>query len=172
MVASILATVVLAALSGCSGSSEYAAQYKALSPTYTQDRAQAIVRCVAEAGFTVHTNEGGGVGYSSNEVPDAQADLADQAIKTCYTSLQGAEAPLTTTQWTTIYHLQVEARGCLASQGYDTSEPPTLQTFLGSTQGSPWSPWSEMNRYRLPQAKVAELTVKCPDPLVYAAEFK
>lgn len=169
------ALVCLLALAGCAGeeASPAAQEYASLNVTLLEDNANEVVECVKErTGFEVTADPDGSVGYTNEDVPESQYEIVDAAIPECFEELGFiTDGVLSDEQKTRMYALQVEARNCLAEQGYDTPEPPSEAVYL-DTYGTPeyWAPWGHMGNYQLSSEEMTTLLAACPDPGAFASQ--
>lgn len=79
--------------------------------------------------------------------------------------------PPSTEDLTRLYHLEVEARSCLAGHGIEIDEPPTLQTFLAAPPEQRWSAHSEAFR-ELAGPEAQHIVQACPDPGTYMSYWQ
>lgn len=161
--------VALALLTSCTAapSEDYSLQYQELDSRIFQVRGEAVAACLAEKGFPdAIVGEDGSVGYSPQE---AQRDLYQAAMDSCLSSVcpecghRPSDAKLKR-----LYYLQIEARECLAAEGYPTSAPPTVQTFY-DTYGTDaqWAPWGEIGLRLAKENLLATILERCPDPVEF-----
>ena len=173
---------------GCSpAETETAKQYKGLSPSFRLDQSKLIVECVKEKGFTVKSDVQGGVGYTSDEVPDDQIDLVNAAIKTCYADSGFGDdslAEITDEQLHKLYALNLEAAKCLESLDIfgdikvQVAEAPSEQSFVDTFRAPgdapPWSPWGSDTLKQISSVDkdtVEKARLNCPDPLNYVYQL-
>jgi hypothetical protein len=161
--------VGLLVLSGCASSEEsaIAQEYASIEFSLLEDNANKVVECVHErTGFTVTADRDGSVGYTSQDVPASQYSVVDAAIPACFEDLGFIDdGELSASQKQHLYELQKEALACLAREGYDLPEPPSLAVYV-ETYGTAdhWAPWAGMGQYQLASEKMIALQEKCPDP--------
>lgn len=165
---------MLLALAGCAGKSEPTAaqDYAELSYAQDQKRGQQVADCLAEStGFILEVDWQGGIGYSSEEVPQSQQELVDEEMDRCHAKYW-PEAPEKHSDESVarLYALQVEARKCYMAEGYSLSEPPSEATFIDTYQSGDefWNLVMELTlTYKLGGDGYSDLLKKCPDPLSF-----
>lgn len=160
--------IVVLVLTGCSASeptSPYTAEYTELGDLNAQriDRTERIVACLADAGFPgAEIQEDGSTAI---ELTDEQMEGYNQAASDCL--LEACPAcgqPPSSETLTRLFHLQVEAARCLTEAGFDTSDAPSLQSYLGSPAESRWSPHRDAAQALASSGRMNEILESCPDP--------
>jgi hypothetical protein len=168
--------LVMLTTAGCADGgvpSPYLSQYQNLDDLddLRVERTQKIVACLGEAGYpcsVVHED-----GTSEIFVDDSQLEGYNKAASICLkTVCPTCGEELQTSTLTRLYHLQVEAQKCLSSEGFPTSEPPTLQTFLGASAMSRWSPHREAAQAIAASGRIDEMRNVCPDPETYVSYWE
>lgn len=155
-------------MSGCAPGGDSAAAHadyveqSAQLPELRQERTNRVIACMADAGFPGLT--AGADGTTQASIPQEQADAYDVAAAACYQEVCTAcGQPLSRAAWERLYSLQVEAMRCVREQGYEVSDAPSVQTYLGSPEDQRWSPHREIAQQ--PGAHLGEPVEKmCPDP--------
>ncbi|KAA9104539.1 hypothetical protein [Microbacterium rhizomatis] len=167
----VLGVMVFAvlAIAGCSSSpadqQEPSAEYQSLGDFQDQraDRTRQIVACLDEAGFPGAVIQEDG--STSIELTAEQTAGYNQAASQCL--LEACPAcgePPSAETLTRLYHLQLEAARCLSEEGFPTSDPPTLQSYLEASAESRWSPHREAAPSLASSGHMNELMEVCPDP--------
>lgn len=102
-----------------------------------------LARCITDHGFSVTlTKDGPGLSYAS--VPPEQNQLAYAVEMACKEGLHLPKpAPLSVDQLEETYAYMVALAGCLVSQGYSVSDPPSVGVYIDS-QGN-WNPYDDVN---------------------------
>lgn len=155
-------------VTGCSSvepTGEYAAEYNELGDLNAQrvDRTERIVACLADAGFPgAEIQEDGSTAI---ELTDEQVEGYNQAASQCLQEVCPAcgEPPSSETL-TRLFNLQVEAARCLADEGFESSDAPSLQSYIESAAESRWSPHRDAAQAIASSGRMNEILASCPDP--------
>lgn len=140
-------TVALAALvvvlSGCASAQTDPQQSASAAGSMEQQTAQnALVACLADAGWSVEVDADGGI-FVPGGVPDEQFPTYQAAIETCTVSRQSGVpqlADLSAADWTRLYELESKTAECLRAEGVDVPAIPSEQAFIEQYRSSePWT---------------------------------
>lgn len=130
--------------------------------TTLEDQTAVLVECLNEAGFAATQNESGqGIEFEGIE---AQAESYAMAYYTCqaeYPLDPLFRVPFTNAELEYLYYYTTgELTECVESHGYETTAPPSLQSFVESyEQGAAWSPFEAV--VGLSQSEFDELRRAC-----------
>lgn len=126
-------------LSGCAGEETPAPSSQATSASDAAERQSA---CLTERGWEVSIASDGAIQAS---VPDEQMDVYRQDIADCGEGLLPDPATFSDEQWSEMYAAVMDSADCLAEQGYEAADRPSLQLFI-QIEGD-WSPYSDIDTY-------------------------
>lgn len=127
------------------------------------DRGEKAAECLADAGYPGSLVQEDG----STEIntTDAQRDGYLEAAAKCMQEVcEKCGSPLSQATLTRVYELLLDTRTCLAREGIDVSEPPTLQVYLDSPELERWSPYREAAITVATSGRSYEISKACPDP--------
>lgn len=98
-----------------------------------------LYECLTSRGWHVELLPDGSIEASSETIPEEQYEQyaadRDECAALAYTPL----SDLTDGDWQRLYQLELEARDCLISLGYEIEEPPSYQQFREEGATAPWS---------------------------------
>lgn len=146
---------------------DYSLQYQELDSEIFEVRGQAVAACLDESGFPdAIVGEDGSVGYSPKEI---QRNLYQTTLDSCMSKVcplcgqRPSDGALER-----LFRLQIEAKECLAREGYSTSAPPSAQTFY-DTYGTneQWAPWGEIGLRLAKENLLESVSEQCPDPVEF-----
>lgn len=160
-----MAAVLL--LSACAGGGDaWPEEYGALDVETLQDDAQAVVQCLEDEGFPGYTATADG-SIQSPLIPEEQESAHVDAFDRCKEKVgfvMPSNQGLSHEQLEVLYRYEIEARACLSGLGYETVEPPTLQTYIDNYGTSEqWSAWREVGG--AVGANFSSVAEQCPDPV-------
>jgi hypothetical protein len=131
--------------------------------------ASVFLACVEAHGFTAELQPDGSVLVQS--APE-QFEVFRQVMDECRREslgLTGTVPPPTAEQVEQFYEDLIELSVCLEGQGYDISEPPSLDAFIEGGVGS-WDPIGEVLAiHDLSPSRLNQLNAVCPQPQLYSA---
>jgi hypothetical protein len=134
------ALIIAATLTpGCSAEESPEPTSHATSAQEAADRQSA---CLRDRGWAVTITADGGI---SSSVSEEQMDVYRQDIEECGKGLLPDRAKFTDEQWSEMYAAVIESADCLAEQGYEAPETPSLQAFIDLN--GDWSPHSTIDTY-------------------------
>jgi hypothetical protein len=97
------------------------------------------IQCLHDHGFPVEVIPPGD-GISFSNVPSEQMEAADRTFEACQAGLNLPEyAEPTHEQLEQHYYYLLELKECVEAEGYATTDPPSLETFIET--GGLWSPY-------------------------------
>jgi hypothetical protein len=135
----------------------------------SEEAALAFIACVEEKGFTTARLPDGGVQVQS--APE-QVDVFRAVMDKCGLVSMGLSGPApepTPEQIEMFYEGLVALSVCLEDQGYDITEPPSLEAFVEGGLGS-WDPLGEVLAiHDLSPSRLDTLNEACPQPELYSA---
>ena len=161
----VLALVLFAGCASTESSGEYKAEYVALSDLNAEriERIERIVDCLSDQGFP--GTEILPDGTTKANLTEEQAEGYDRAARQCLQQeCPACGEPPSTETLTKLYYLQIEAAQCLSDKGFETSDAPSLQTFIESPAESRWSPHRDSIRAMARSGEMNEILESCPDP--------
>jgi|GEM_PF-3562392 len=133
------------------------------------EAASAFLACVEAHGFTAEMQPDGSVLVQS--APE-QLEVFREVMDDCRREslgLTGTVPPPTAEQVEQFYEGLIQLSVCLESQGYDISEPPSLDAFIEGGVGS-WDPIGEVLAvHDLSPSRLNQLNAVCPQPQLYSA---
>lgn len=131
--------------------------------------ASAFLACVEAHGFTAEMQPDGSVlVQSAPEQFEVFQDVMDECRLESL-GLTGTVPPPTAEQVEQFYEGLIALSVCLEGQGYDISEPPSLDAFIDGGVGS-WDPIGEVLAiHDLSPARLNQLNAICPQPQLYSA---
>ena len=167
-----LALTLVMALTACSPAQDEGTATIAATPYVAPDREQAelvFIACVEAKGFTAVRLPDGGVQVQST--PE-QVDVFRAAMDKCRLVSMGlsGRAPDPTAEQVEMFYAGLIALSvCLEDQGYDISDPPSLEAFVEGGLGS-WDPLGEVLAiHDLSPSRLDTLNDACPQPELYSA---
>jgi hypothetical protein len=160
------------ALTACSSAQGDGTATTAATAYVTPDREQAelaFIACVEAKGFTAVRLPDGGVHVQST--PE-QVDVFRAVMDKCRLVSMGLSGPApdpTPEQVEMFLEGLVALSVCLEGQGYDITEPPSLEALVEGGLGS-WDPLGEVLAiHDLSPSRLDTLNEACPQPELYSA---
>lgn len=96
-----------------------------------------VVDCMNDHGFAV-TLHPDGLGSNWAAIPPEQNQLAQAVNYACRDGLRiPSREPFSRSQWEELFAYQLGLADCIDRQGYDTTDPPTIEAFIES-EGAIW----------------------------------
>ena len=138
----LMAVATPALLTGCAGEEPREPTSHATSAEDATNRQSA---CLRDRGWEVSITDDGAISISSSSVSEEQLDLYRKDAEECGEGLLPDPAAFTDEQWSEMYTAVTNSADCLAKQGYEAPDRPTLQAFIDMDGG--WSPYSEIDTY-------------------------
>jgi hypothetical protein len=116
------------------------------------------------AGHDVHITWNYAV--ETTPIPREQADAYQQASEECSERTGAGQRVFTENDHREIYALELEQQACLRAHGVETSEPPSIQTFLDDFDTAKrWNAMSEVDPGTMPRDEYETLFTECPSPM-------
>lgn len=170
----LLGCLGIAVMGGCAPEAQQpiSEAYEQLSWDILEEEAHLVAECIEErTGFAIRVTRGGYIEYTSEEVPEAQQAIVDEAAFACDLELV-PQAPKNPSEESlkTLYSLEVEAHKCLTNEGYSLLAPVSEATFIENFRSGemPWSAlWEVSIEENLNEEGFLDLLEKCPDPMNY-----
>lgn len=157
-------TMLAMALAACTGPPTTPAP----PPLTPNDRTKFIAACMKDAGWEVEAGWDQSVG---GDYPTEQYEAITAAIESC--NAKGlAQFPLPVFDdpaMRAAYAAEVAERQCLIDAGFDTPEPPALQTYLDNFTSARWEAIESVLRlhpelFKHDGKRYRELMTRCPPP--------
>lgn len=164
-----LATILVGSLAGCSAGPEpVEVTNSAKNPLIAAE-----IQCLAEAGFEGEETWDGAL-VNGPSVTSGEFDDFGRALESCNEQLGIENFALTDAQFVQLYEQELAEKECLAAEGYDVGEPPSVETFM-QTWATPsrWTAWDSSNAadpsafdadFEKSQALQMQLALRCPPP--------
>ncbi len=151
----LTAAATLALLTGCSAmerrepTSHPISAEKLPEPTShatsAEDATNRQSACLRDRGWAVSITDDGAISVSSSSVSEEQLDLYRKDAEQCGEGLLPDPATFDDNQWSEMYTAVMDSADCLAKQGYEAPNRPSLQAFIDVA--GDWSPYSEIDTY-------------------------
>ena len=150
-----LAAVAISLLAGCSSNDEAASVPQATS---AEDAAERRIACLQDRGWDVTITDDNAIAAS---VPSDQLTVYQRDLDECAEGLLPDKAAFTQQQWSEAYAAANETADCLAEQGYEIAERPSLQTFIENN--GDWSVYADLlDQGIIMNSDVSTLEASCP----------
>lgn len=168
-----MALVCVFLMAGCSSQQEpeMPQQHSRSNPGPTWDGTpleymQAVADCLRDAGWKAEVSAR--PPSVESDYPASQKEAFKRDDRACMKKLGWGPVPppITRERAEERYQHLVTMRGCLAEQGYDTSEPPSEEQFVNASLSglAPWNPYLDVPA-SMKQAEWEALIAECPQTL-------
>jgi hypothetical protein len=163
----LIPAVFVLLLAGCADA-EVSPQKPTRVPLSISPAGDAIYYCLKDKGWDVTIDWDGGVGASSETIPDAQKQLYLNDATECGQLVDDLQVNLTDAEKSTIYQAELRERDCLADLGYSVDEAPSLQTYLDTYSTEMWTAFGNSSAVTAAQGMsrkdFKKLSLACPQP--------
>jgi hypothetical protein len=164
----LVALLSVAVLAGCAPDASTGAGER--PDSFTDNPWDDVVTCLEEAGYPGFIADSGGITAPPGSSDDEeQFKLLLAAEAQCADEAGFYSGPIPDDELPRLYALELEEIECLQGLGYETPEPPSLQTYIDDySSGTPWEAAFELY-FSLPLSDQTEdalnhINTVCPPP--------